>query len=175
MSRQALWNIACQCTRPHRVRCVFGLSRASGGDRSKSRWCKRSARHSPSDILGRVGDGSDRRYRESFRHGCINRAGVSTAISSMGNSCCTRSTLHADDPNRAASQESLDCDRPWRPHHWSLCMGGWSQRAGMVGLGRGHSTRCGGPAHLHDPRLPGRAHGGRRGRFRLDVGRSCAW
>ena len=63
--------IACRCACPHRVRCVFGLSRASGCDRGKSRRRKRSARHSPSDILGRVGDGSNRRYREIVRHGCL--------------------------------------------------------------------------------------------------------
>ena len=40
------------CACPRRVRGVFGLSRPSGGDRGKSRWCKRSARHSTSDILG---------------------------------------------------------------------------------------------------------------------------
>ena len=55
-----------------------------------------------------------------------------------------------------------------------IAWGGWSQRAGMVGLGCGYSTRRYGPAHLDDPRLPGRAHGGRRSRVRLDVGRSCA-
>ena len=48
---------------PDRVRCVFGLSRSSGCDRGKSRRCKCSARHSPSDILGCAGDGSNRRYR----------------------------------------------------------------------------------------------------------------
>ena len=56
---------------PHRVCCVFGLSRSSGCDWGKSRRCKPSARHSPRHILGRVGDGSHRRYRESFRHGCL--------------------------------------------------------------------------------------------------------
>ena len=55
--------IARRCAGPHRVRCVFGLSRPSGGDWGKSRRCKRSARHSPSDILGCPGDGSHRRYR----------------------------------------------------------------------------------------------------------------
>ena len=57
---------------PDRVRCVFGLSRSSGGDRSKSRRCKRSARHSPSDILGCPGDGSHRRYRKALRDSCVN-------------------------------------------------------------------------------------------------------
>ena len=56
---------------PHRVRCVFGLSRSFGGGRGQSRRGKRSARHSPSDILGRAGDGSHRWYWQTFRHGCL--------------------------------------------------------------------------------------------------------
>ena len=59
------------CACPHRVRCVFGLSCSSGRDRGKGRRCKRSARHRPRDVLGRVGHGSDRRYREIVRHGCL--------------------------------------------------------------------------------------------------------
>ena len=55
--------IARKCARPHRVRCVFGLSRSSGCYRGKSRRSKHSARHSPGDILGRVGDGTHRRNR----------------------------------------------------------------------------------------------------------------
>ena len=51
--------------------CVFGLSCSSGRHRGKSRRRQCSARHGPSDILGRVGDGSNRRYRESFRRGCL--------------------------------------------------------------------------------------------------------
>jgi len=47
-----------RCACPHRVRCVFGLSRSFRYDRGKSSRCKRSARYSPSDILGRAGDGS---------------------------------------------------------------------------------------------------------------------
>jgi vacuolar iron transporter family protein len=39
------------------------LSRISRRDWCKSRRCKRSARHSPGDILGRAGDGSHLRYR----------------------------------------------------------------------------------------------------------------
>ena len=39
------------------------------GARAGRRQC--SARHSPNDILGRVCDGSNRRYRESFRRGCL--------------------------------------------------------------------------------------------------------
>jgi hypothetical protein len=31
-------------------------------DRCKSRWCKHLARHGPSDILGHVGDGANRRH-----------------------------------------------------------------------------------------------------------------
>ena len=42
---------------------VFGLSRSSGCDWCKSRRCRCSARHSPSDILGCDCDGSNRRYR----------------------------------------------------------------------------------------------------------------
>ena len=61
--------IARRCARPHRLRCVFGLSRASWCDRGKGRRCRRSARHSSSDILGRVGDGSHGRYRQVVRHG----------------------------------------------------------------------------------------------------------
>ena len=58
-----------KCACAHRVRGIFGLSRSPGCDRGKSRRCECSARYSPSDILGRVGDGSDRRYRQTFRHG----------------------------------------------------------------------------------------------------------
>jgi vacuolar iron transporter family protein len=61
--------IAHRCAGPHRVRCVFGLSRGAGCHRGSGRWCKRSARHGTSDILGRLRDGSYRRYRESCR-GC---------------------------------------------------------------------------------------------------------
>ena len=63
--------IARQRTCPHRVSCVFGFSRSFGGNRCKSRRRKRSARHSPSDILGCVGDGSHRRYRKAFWYGCL--------------------------------------------------------------------------------------------------------
>jgi hypothetical protein len=52
-----------KCAGPRRVRGVFGLSCPSGCDRGKSRRRKRSARHSPSNILGRVGNGSHCRYR----------------------------------------------------------------------------------------------------------------
>jgi hypothetical protein len=118
--------IARQCACPHCVRCVFGLSRASGRDRGKSRWCQHSACHSPSNVLGRVGDGSNRRHRESFRHGCVNPTGVSTSFASAAHSPLRTEHMHAVDCDRAASPESHDCDRPWRPHHWSHCMGGWS-------------------------------------------------
>jgi len=60
---------------PMVVAAVSGFSRASGSNRRKSRRCKRSARHSPSDILGRVGDGADCRYREVIRHGDLTCAG----------------------------------------------------------------------------------------------------
>ena len=45
-------HIARRCARPSHVGCVIGLSCCSGGDRSKSRRGKRSARHSPSDYSG---------------------------------------------------------------------------------------------------------------------------
>ena len=47
----------------------LGLPCASGGDRRKGRRCKRSARHGPRDILGRLGDGAHRRHREIVRYG----------------------------------------------------------------------------------------------------------
>ena len=49
----------------------LGLSRFSGRDRRKSRRCQRFARHSPRDILGRAGDGSYGRNRESVRRDCV--------------------------------------------------------------------------------------------------------
>ena len=57
---------------PRRVGCVFGFSRSSGRDRGENRRCQRPARHCPGDVLGRVGDGPDRRHREVVRHGCLN-------------------------------------------------------------------------------------------------------
>ena len=56
---------------PRRVRCVIGFFGFSRRDWGKSRRGQRSARHSPSDILGRVGDGFHRRYREIAGHCCI--------------------------------------------------------------------------------------------------------
>ena len=58
----------------HRVRCIFALSRSSGCDRGKRRRCKHCARYRPSDVLGRTGHGSDRRYRQVGRCGCLNAA-----------------------------------------------------------------------------------------------------
>jgi len=55
------------------------LGRSSRSDRGKSRRCQRSARHSPSDILGRVGDGTHRGRREPFRHRCL-KIGTAEAI-----------------------------------------------------------------------------------------------
>jgi hypothetical protein len=72
-----------RCACPHRVRSVFGLSRSFRCDRGKSRRCKRSARYSPSDILGRAGDGSNRRYRKIFRHGCL-KIGSAEEIQNIG-------------------------------------------------------------------------------------------
>ena len=68
-------------TCPHRVCCVIGLSRASGCDRGKSRWGEHSACHSPSDFLGRAGDGPHRRYRKTCRHGCMSRPRVPRHLS----------------------------------------------------------------------------------------------
>ena len=58
----------------YRVRCLFGLSRSSRRDRGESGWCKCSARHSPSHVLGRVCNGSHRRHRQTFRHGALNHS-----------------------------------------------------------------------------------------------------
>ena len=57
-----------RCACPNRFSCVFGLSCTSRCNRGKSRWRECSARHGPSDILGRFGDGSHRRNREGFRN-----------------------------------------------------------------------------------------------------------
>ena len=53
---------------PDGVRRVFNLSRSSGCNRCKNRRCRRCAGHRPGDILGRVGDGPDRRHRQIVRH-----------------------------------------------------------------------------------------------------------
>ena len=63
--------IARRCDCSPSVSCVFGFSCSSGRDRGKDGGCKRLARNRPGDILGRVGDGSHRRYREIVRHGCL--------------------------------------------------------------------------------------------------------
>ena len=57
--------------RPHGLRGVFGFSRSSGCDRGKSRRANILRCHSPSNFLGRVGDGSHRRYRKNFWYGCL--------------------------------------------------------------------------------------------------------
>ncbi len=59
---------------PHCVRSVIGLSRAARCNRRKSGRRQRSACHRPRHVLGRVGDGSDRRHREIVRHGCLKEA-----------------------------------------------------------------------------------------------------
>ena len=53
------------------VRSVIGLSRSSWRNRSKGRRRERPACHSPRHILGSVGDGFDRRYREAIWHSCL--------------------------------------------------------------------------------------------------------
>ena len=59
------------CACPDRGCCLLGLSGPSGSDRRKGRRRQCSARHGPSDILGRVGDGTHRRHRETFWHRCL--------------------------------------------------------------------------------------------------------
>jgi hypothetical protein len=54
---------------------VFRLPRASRGNRSEGGRRGRSPRHRPSDLLGRVGDGSDHRYWEGFRNDCLAQQG----------------------------------------------------------------------------------------------------
>ena len=63
---------------PHGVRGVFGFSRSSGCDRGKSRRANILRCHSPSNFLGRVGDGSHRRYRKNFWYGCLKISRVSS-------------------------------------------------------------------------------------------------
>jgi hypothetical protein len=63
--------IARQCACSYCFRCVFGVSLSFGSDRGKSGGCKHSACHSPSNFLGRIGDGPDCRHREIVRHGCL--------------------------------------------------------------------------------------------------------
>lgn len=48
---------------------LLGANRSEGGQRG------RSPRHRPSDLLGRVGDGSDHRYWEGFRNDCLAQQG----------------------------------------------------------------------------------------------------
>lgn len=56
-------NIAREHSCPYGFRCVPGFPRAFGCGRRTSRRRKRPARHRPSDILGGIGDGANRRYR----------------------------------------------------------------------------------------------------------------
>ena len=56
---------------PDGIRCVFGLSRCTGCDRSTSGRRQRSTRHRPGDVLGRLGDGAHRRHRKIIRHGYL--------------------------------------------------------------------------------------------------------
>ena len=49
----------------------LGFLALLGAVGAKSRRREHSACHGPRDILGRVGDGSDRRYREVVRDGCL--------------------------------------------------------------------------------------------------------
>ena len=60
---------------PDRGRCVLGFSRFPRCDRGRSRWCERSPRHGPRDILGRIGDGSHRRHRQTFWRRCLKICG----------------------------------------------------------------------------------------------------
>ena len=57
-----------RCAGPNRFSCFVGLPRTAGCNRRESRRRQRSARHGPSDVLGRFGDGSHRRHREDFRN-----------------------------------------------------------------------------------------------------------
>src|ERR1035437_54753 len=83
----SVWFRVFQASTPVRLSpsCPLRLwaSRSFRCDRGKSRRCKRSARYSPSDILGRAGDGSNRRYRELFRHGCL-KIGSAEEIQNIG-------------------------------------------------------------------------------------------
>ena len=56
---------------PDRVGRVVGFPRSAGCDWRENRRRKRSARHGPRDVLGRLGDGAHRRDREIVRHGCL--------------------------------------------------------------------------------------------------------
>ena len=57
--------------RPDRLRRSLGFLALLGAIGARAGGRKYSARDSPSDILGRLGDGSNRRYRGSFRRGCL--------------------------------------------------------------------------------------------------------
>ena len=70
---------------PHGVRGVFGFSRSSGCDRGKSRRANILRCHSPSNFLGRVGDGSHRRYRKSFWYGCLKIRSAYQAMAHLRN------------------------------------------------------------------------------------------
>ena len=61
----------------------LGFLALLGAIGAKNRRCKRSARYSPSEILGRAGDGSSRRYQELFRHGCL-KIGSAEEIQNIG-------------------------------------------------------------------------------------------
>jgi len=80
--------IAHQYNCPSSVCRVFGLPRASRGNRSEGGRRGRSPRHRPSDLLGRVGDGSEHRYWEGFRNDCLARQGARTQFITLGSKIC---------------------------------------------------------------------------------------
>src|SRR5215469_14121870 len=64
-------HIADRCNCPDSVCCILRLSCASRCDRGKCGRRKCSPRHCPSDVLGGVGDGIDRRNWEGVRNRCL--------------------------------------------------------------------------------------------------------
>ena len=68
--------IARWCARSYRVWRVLGFSRSPGRSRGESRRCKRCACYGPSDVLGCACHGSDGRYREACRRGCLRAVSI---------------------------------------------------------------------------------------------------
>ena len=64
-------HIADRCNCPDCGRCLFRVSCVSRCNRSKGGRRKCSPRHCPSDVLGGVGDGIDRRNWEGVRNRCL--------------------------------------------------------------------------------------------------------
>ena len=52
----------------YRICSVFGLPSAARCNQCKGRWCKYPAGHGACDVLGCLGDGTNRRYRKIVRH-----------------------------------------------------------------------------------------------------------